>query len=1608
MRFNPIDVFNDLDVSYKRYLRTLFFLQDKELQELFYQELSKEEKLIKGPYLEAVPPFRKGRTIRELAQGGILNMQFLNLGEDLSPDMQLYAHQEKAIMKIVKEKRNVVLATGTGSGKTECFLIPILNYLFTQSNKNELSPGVRALIIYPMNALANDQLKRMRGILKNFPNITFGRYTGETKETFDAAKSYYEKKFPGKDLLENELISREQMKTTPPHILLTNYAMLEYLLIRPDDCVFFDGKYANEWKYIVMDEAHIYNGAKGIEVSMLLKRLQERIYIPSDNKMQFIATSATLGNGQDDFMQVSRFASDLFSARVEWDDNDEKRKDIIEAERLTEIEVDIDSLWSPPSFLYRELNEAIEEGKSFNEDYFMSILTKAKIPSKLSSLLSKSDSLETFLFVLLNHDALLLKLRKLLAVDSKNIYELANEILRDDKIQDKVSAIIDLVDLAIRAKSSMSTNQLLPVRYHIFIRAIEGLFISFYPMKEIYLERKLQNQQGYPVFEAANCKSCGRIYLVGRRVASGEYDLLRQPIANIENFNKPLEYFLIGDEVVSDDEDEQVVFGRFSKTKKMTIFDLCIKCGVIYRSDQLFKKCKCKPGDSKTIKLIYYGNEGLSNSNHCPACGAWGTEIISRFIAGQDAPVSVLISTLYSHIPASEIYEQENETDDENPWVSNYHEDNIKKKLDKKLLTFSDSRQNAAYFASYLNVTHRQILRRRLIIEFFEKNEINEELFLQDLSKPLLAEAQKLELFDSGYSPREKRAEVWKWLMIELMAYDRRNSLEQIGLLQFRLVKPKGWKPPEILKEKLNYKLDNDELWFLYSQLLDSFRIQGALTFPDELSPTDEFFKPRNRKYYFRLKGADPKEGVFSWLSGKGKANRRFDYLSKILRKIGLKENVGPLANEILDGVWESITKDNIFKEIILQTNVPSKDLGVLTHLSHKQWQILPNFGKWERGIFRCKKCGSIYYSQIKGICPTYKCAGVLEKCIASEYYENNHYRHLYLNVIPQKMVVEEHTAQLTSQRASELQEKFIKGEVNVLSCSTTFELGVDVGELQTVFLRNMPPSPANYIQRAGRAGRRLGRTALAVTFAQRRSHDLTYFKNPKDMIEGKIFPPVFDIKNEKILRRHLHATAFSYFFKSYPHYFGKVNTFLKFDNNSLNGVEQLKLYLESKPEPLKNALNFIIPENVLLNEEIEHWQWVDELVGPNKMLDNSYHEIKSDIKLLDERLDSFQRARNFSACSGIEYTLRTIKAKQLIEFLANHSIIPKYGFPVDVVDLKIQQHSDKANYLELQRDMKIAISEYAPGSEVVAGGYLWKSYGLKKIPKKNWEKYDYAICENCGRYQSVRSETIKLDECITCHSKLGRTHSFFIPNFGFTTFSKDSLKRPSPKRRPQKIYASRTYFADYEKKELDKYRTENISKIRITYLYSKFGKLAKVNQGKFGNGFKICQKCGYAVPSDFRNKMKGHYSPTGNKCNGVLINSHLGYEFLTDVLEIRVLHENKNKDFWISLLYSLLEGISFSFGISRSDIDGCLYPYSGNINSPALLIFDNVPGGAGHLKRVSENIHEAFFKAKDIVANCTCGLETSCYGCLQNYSNEIYHENLKRGIVLEYFDNNL
>ncbi len=406
MSIHPINATTRLQDRYMDYLTSYFKINNHDLHEQFKHNLRLSNQFLKGPYLEATLPYKPGKTITELIDEQIVHPEiarFLPGGSEF----RLYRHQERAI-RLAKTKTSFVVATGTGSGKTESFMLPIFNHLLEQKQANILTDGVRALLLYPMNALANDQLDRLRKLLKDTPDITFGRFTGETEEKkINAAQAY--KAQHKENPLPNERLSREEIRRNPPHILITNYAMLEYLMMRPEDNTLFSGMFKKNWRFVVLDEAHTYDGATGAEVAMLLRRLKTEV--EESTPLQFIATSATLGSSDEAKREVMSFASKLFDQPFSLEN-----EQLIMSERI-----DYDELY--PAIELPDSNVYIELQKCHDQNQIPDL-------KRFGYLQTYSGQPRDIIYKLLAQDRRLHALRKKLG-EVHLLIDLANEIFRN-------------------------------------------------------------------------------------------------------------------------------------------------------------------------------------------------------------------------------------------------------------------------------------------------------------------------------------------------------------------------------------------------------------------------------------------------------------------------------------------------------------------------------------------------------------------------------------------------------------------------------------------------------------------------------------------------------------------------------------------------------------------------------------------------------------------------------------------------------------------------------------------------------------------------------------------------------------------------------------------------------------------------------------------------------------------------------------------------------------------------------------------------------------------------------------------------------------------------
>lgn len=1573
MALNPIKASKNIVRNYLRYIETTFYIDDKDYMKQFRKFLSKPNYFAKGPYLEFSDSFQFGKNIKELIEEKVLSNEFFELYKSKLSLLTrpLYKHQELSIRRII-EDRNLIVTTGTGSGKTECFLIPIINYLMKQKEKGELDDGVRALIIYPMNALANDQMKRMRKLLADYPYITFGSYTGETEHSDREALSKY-LSLNGEEPIINERISRNQMKKRPPHILITNYAMLEYLLLRPSDNVFFHGSKADSWKYIVLDEAHTYTGATGIEVSMLLRRL--RNILESRKYIRFILTSATLGSEEDN-KDICDFASKLCTG-ASFDE-----KSIIRAYRYSNFESS-DSQKYPPE-IYTKLNELIEE--KISSDTLIKVIRYYD-----KSFTSKAENVDEVLYDFILRDNLYYQIRTVLQKEPITINNIAKEL--------NINASDLVAFVSVAGKAEKDNIKLLDARYHMFIRALEGAYVVLGKNKQLSIlprDKAFINGEEFKSYKISVCQYCGRIYIEAK--IDDFYLVQKKENEQSESNNY---YMLL-------DENEQFLYDDIIEEYEDSIYKLCGKCGRIEKVN-LVNGNMCDCGKEHIVKVLEIASEDKKALYKCKACGLQNNVggVLRGFYLGQEAAASVIGSGLYEELPSSKVHVVENTYDYDNDFFGTSSSGSftiknvIEDRVGKQLLVFSDSRQEAAYFASYLNFTYNNMLRKRLLIEALK--ELGK--YSDETGISINATAQRLAtIFEQNKitEPEISLKEAWKTILYEISSNDR-NSLENLGLVSFE------YQAEEYPRIGL---YTGKEVKVIQKVLANSFKRDCMFEFPlsREMNDDDrEYYMYRGNELTMTLhKGKKKNNYCKSWIPISG-SNIRSDYIKKTLGfdKQGI--------NKYLEEIWKGIFMKSLKMKKPNQYVMDISRFKIRASFIHDiKWYI-------------CDKCGKVTVNNIKNVCPAYRCDGKLRVCDIEKEFINNHYRKRYLNLDISPMKVKEHTAQLSPETAKLYQEKFIKNEINVLSCSTTFEMGVDVGELETVFMKNMPPTPANYAQRAGRAGRRKDSAAYSLTFCRLSSHDLTYFNRPTKMIKGRIYPPKFKIGNEKIVKRHMNAAIIASFWRRNVDACKNVGTFFsdKFYPKLLN-------YIKNLPAGVLSYVNEFVPSQ--LRNQIA--KWINELLSDNGLLNKEYllytEELKEFAKLKEEALKDASLGKPMgNYINNIDYYVYKIKNEEILSFLSKKNIIPKYGFPVDTVELftAFDRNSirgyGKTSELRLQRDLMIAISEYAPGSEVIADGRIYKSKYIKRPTGQNkvWDVFDFGVCpdKKCGHLnieKHIAEGKSKFPKpCEICREIVSKENTFIIPEYGFI-ISPDVRK--SKTKKPERTYRGEIfYIGDKDEIIENKNKEFDINNHIIKIKSTSNDELVVINT----SNFYVCNVCGFTKvdkkykykKAKFIRSKKPHYNPYGKECkNKKLYRRTLGHKFKTDVACISI-DQYLDRDMALSIVYALLEGVSQYLGIERNDISGTLHynRLDTGIWETSFILFDTVPGGAGHVRRIGEADEEQFKmmlqKSLEIVKQCNCGKDSNgdsaCYSCLCNYYNQKHHDILKRRYAIEFFE---
>ena len=1376
---------------YESYLKTSFFFNDPHLRESFENALKEEGNLLTGPFEEPHHGFASGQSAQSLAEGC-----FPEKANDLLPaliDHKLYSHQEQAIRATFIDSINVVVATGTASGKTESFLYPILFELYRQHLIGDLTDnGVRAMILYPMNALANDQRERLGEICRNLKEAgsafepSFGQYIGQTPENrSDSTRNGIKR---AEDRLPGELVFREEMRKTPPHILLTNYSMLEYLLIRPNDSPLFDSNRGEHWQFIVLDEAHQYRGTKGIEMGMLVRRLKQRLRDGGRrDSFRCIATSATMTSSQEreDKCRVADFAEKLF-------------------------------------------------GEGFSEES------------------------------------------------------------------------------VILGKEEQEIKEQAPRRYHAFLRALEGAFLIYSEGKDkVVLNRKSIGTRGEVVepLEIALCRECGQHYYVGRERDGWLKEADRDP----SHLNFGVDYYL--------------------PTPEGNQW-LCRQCGLLSSS---LPNCDCVASASIRVEMCDSEEDHPDRLKECIVCGYRRGGIgdpVQEIVHGSDGPNSVISTALHELLPASR----------------------------RKVLAFADSRQEAAFFAWYAQDSYEKLRDRNLILRAIMSEPVAEEgLSIDDLRNRMSRIWEESGLFDAGSTNEQRTRELLTAILREAITDEKRLSLSGVGLVNWSVSLNCDLMIPESIRNS-PWNFDDQESFDLIRYVLDEMRPRSAVNLPaGAASPNWGDVSPWPQRA-FGLASPGGRKGVMQWGAKSSAVVNHL--LRRVLEESGLSEETKAARSvELMEDIWRALREGG--ENSVLQ---PGTANG--TFRLDSRWLRVKPASLDE--IWECSTCGTLTGFNLRDICPRNRCPGELSPPNVKSL-ESNHYRILYESrELPSSLRAEEHTAQIDSDEARRRQDGFKNGRLHLLSSSTTFEVGVDLGDLDVVFMRNVPPESFNYLQRAGRAGRR-DKPGLVLTYCRRNPHDLYHYENPENRIlNGVIHPPQLSMTNEKILLRHMVAVALAMFFRENPERFKSV-TDLVGDWDDPRARQNLYEFCENNIE-LEVALLEIVPKEMHHKVGLLDDTWINELTGEDSRLSLAEAEVCNDyVRMAKLRKEYFDQGRD-SDIHRIGRRMDTVAVEHTLNFLSRKAVIPKYGFPVDVVNLEIQSVDFQSQRVALQRDLSQAIAEYAPGGKVVADKLEWESCGVKAIVGKSWPVRYYSY-DNARNFKQWDEETVEPKVI---------AKKYLIPTFGFVT---PLFQKPQePRGRSQRLYTTRPFFPGFQTQPA----VATINGIRVTEAVR--GMLVILCEGRNKRGFHICRACGRHMSE----KEPRHKTPLDSECSGTLERFSLAHELTTDVVRLQFPGLTEEWDAY-SVAYAILLGAADTLQVPDSDLNATVTGGE-RPGESSVVLYDNVPGGAG---LVSQVVRKEIFmdvltaSAERVSGNCGC--DSSCYGCLRSYRNQFAHAELDR-----------
>ncbi|MDD4950712.1 DEAD/DEAH box helicase [Sulfuricurvum sp.] len=1514
-------------------------------------------------------------------------IELLDMNKIFNPNYFPFKHQYETLKLVNDMEENnkpaIVVTAPTGSGKTESFLLPMLNDLVIKPRKAD-EKGVRAIILYPMNALVADQNKRLYSYLQGQSNIRMFFYNSETPED----KKYATEEFKDKCFVR----TRKEARDNPPDIMITNYSMLEYILSRPNDYPLI----GNALRTVIVDEAHLYTGTLAAEVSMLLKRVAAKAKVKTSSILH-IATTATISEDKE---EQWNFFSKFF--------NKENIQSIAGQKEFKEIATDIDVNGEVAQF--HDISDLV---KKSNFELYNEFQGYRVFPKILKILAEKYA----------------ITLNELLGIFANGMDE---------------QTLLNIFTIGAKARQNDNEMPLLPHKMHLQVRSSQGFSVCSNPHcsdSKIEGIGKVHHGLFY------NCTTC------------------KSPTLNLVRCSECGEHFYCGSF-----NDKDTLFlerypSRLSEKEGTLLLSKMESSEPVY-IDVNGKKCS-----------EYDFNNQFYRHSECPVCS--NDEFYSLDVSDQFL-IPLVAETMLVNMP---------EIDKEvNVFLP---------AKGRRLLAFSDSRSAAARLGPLLTSQHETQLFRRLIIDtvsqismrskdnglrdFFEEEIRANEKKLSETDNPLVririqekideakSELSKMysgisivslvealekhpllgEFFDrdrmKDQSPDEREqlahnknldgiaTSVYLKLAEALsVPNEKQTNLESIGLIGFEFQLDADDLKTYLDRYFLGYKFD-------YVAIMKSF----IYLFRKLRSVTIESSDTTYKDYHSRLMGL----GTYVTFNGKNKnlfnlkatsRNAVYKFTAQILSNLNIEDSEDNVYNflEAVYNTFMSLAKRNDIKWVEWG-KIQTEDDRIVEafRLVFHQFTI-----SQPENLHLNTINNTLWKETVDGLIPHQNSITELQAVTQDDLDKDpyfSRYRKLYRDEsleLSMGLWAEEHSAQLSSQENRRLQDLFIQGKRNVLSATTTLEVGIDIGGLSGVLMANVPPNKANYIQRSGRAGRRTDGSSIILTYTKTRHFDQNVFRNFKFYLDKPHKKLTISLEKEKLAIRHLNSYMLSKFyennvsadglifdsFKSMGYFVG-VYELPKHTDNAYGRVE-----LDVDENSIcQQFLKFLSSYAVTLSDEEifeDIFKYTNKKPEFKALIRNFYNAIDGISTDYLNNLKALYADWNFATSAShknaIRYSIKQKHGESLIEVFSNAQVLPKYGFPIDVKTLQV---INGKKLFELSRGSFLALSEYVPGSKILAGGMLVESKGISKhftgtnLDEAFGEKGFIYTCSN-GHF--FTSPYTKVHECNMpgCTGIIRPSSHYLIPEYGYITAASDKLSYDAGN--PEKVGKLEIHSAIHNREDSDVvFEYEDFSVV-----YKDKATIYGINKGDKGLGFAVCTKCGYTVSENDKaengtydklpNGFKKHppiYSESNSiKCLDTTPTVWRNHQLLAKMTTDAILIIPKRKIDGILLAQTLSNAFQLSgadeLGIDEREISSLVLESDGYFN---ILLYDNQSGGVGYVYDLAKNRWESWMlKATERLFIDQKHDDECLHGCIKCIVTMNTNEPLPRKETLQYLEN--